>query len=211
MANARFDLRNEARRPLYAYVGVADRAVEIVRGGVTDVQKRLVGVQASVQDIDFEPAALRAQLVKEARARRAAFAKEAQARRNAIEARVRELRGRALELIGETEETYDGLVTRGEVLVGRIRRQQSTQAAATSARTTSAKAKTTRTQSGKAARSTAGTAKRTTKTAAKSTANAASSQSRRPRSSAKATSTAAKKTAANTAKATSDAAKKVGD
>ena len=52
MAKAKFDIKTEASRPLYAYVGVTDRAVEVVRDSVLDFQKRIA-------DIDFEPKALR--------------------------------------------------------------------------------------------------------------------------------------------------------
>ena len=54
MAKAKFDIKTEATRPIYAYVGVTDRAVEAVRESVSDVQNR-------VSDIDFEPKALRTQ------------------------------------------------------------------------------------------------------------------------------------------------------
>lgn len=193
MAKAKFDIKTEATRPIYAYVGVTDLAVEAVRDGVS-----------RVTDIDFEPKALRQQAVTLVNARVEALANTAQARRVAIEARVAELQDRA-------KDTYSDLVVRGETLVERIRKQESTQAAVKSGKITSAKAKTTRTQATKGASATAKTAKSTAKRAAKTTSNTAKAQSTRPKSSAKATGTTAKRTATKATKATADAAKKVGD
>ena len=193
MAKAKFDIKSEATRPIYAYVGVTDLAVERVRGSVT-----------RVADIDFKPKALGQQAVTLVSNRVEALADQAQARRAAIEARVTELQNRA-------NETYTQLVVRGETLVERIRKQESTQAAVKSAKTTSAKAKTTRTQAGKGANATAKTAKSSAKRAAKTTTNTAKKQSTRPKSAAKATVTTARKTGAAATKATSQAAKKVGD
>jgi len=193
MAKAKFDIKTEATRPIYAYVGVTDLAVERVRDSVS-----------RVTDIDFEPKALRQQAVTLVSTRVEAIANQAQARRAAIEARVTELQDRA-------KGTYTELVVRGETLVERIRKQESTQAAVRSGKTATAKAKTTRTQASKAASTTAGTAKSTAKRAAKTTSNTAKKQSTRPRSAAKATGTTAKRTATKATKATADAAKKVGD
>jgi hypothetical protein len=204
MAKAKFDIKSEATRPIYAYVGVTDLAVEAVRGSVTDVQKRFNEVQTRVSDFDFEPKALRQQAVTIVNARVESIANQAQARRAAIEARVAELQELA-------KDTYTDLVVRGETLVERIRKQESTQAAVKSGKTTSAKAKTTRTQAGKGASATAKTAKSSAQRAAKSTTTTAKKQSTRPKSSAKATATTAKKTGAAATKATSQAAKKVGD
>ncbi len=219
MAKAKFDIKTEATRPIYAGVGVTDLAVERVREYVTDMQKRLVEVQkdvrARVNDLDFEPEALRKQTVTFVNARVEAITKDAKARRAAIEARVEELQADAKEIptrfqhlfdgnVESINETYADLAKRGETLVDRIRRQQSTKKTVTSARTTSAKAKTTKTQATKA-----------TKTTAKKTAKKASTTARKtsaaPKSSAKATATAAKKTVADAAQATTDAAQKVGD
>ena len=193
MAKAKFDIKTEATRPIYAYVGVTDLAVETVRDSVS-----------RVTDIDFEPKALRQQAVTLVSNRVEALANQAQARRAAVEARVTELQNRA-------KGTYSDLVVRGETLVERIRKQESTQAAVRSGKTTTAKAKTVRTQATKAASTTAGTAKSSAKRAAKTTSNTAKKQSTRPRSAAKATGTTAKRTATRATKATADAAKKVGD
>jgi Mg-chelatase subunit ChlI len=229
MAQAKFDIRTEVTRPLFAYVGVTDRAVEAVRESVTDLQKRFVEVQKdvqtrvqsvskSVQDLDLEPKALRAQATTVVNGRVEALSKDAQARRAAIEARVAELQERLRNLLKQNEVTYDQLVVRGETLVERIRRQQSTQDAVSSAKTSSAKAKTTRTQATKATKSTAKTAERAAKStaktaerAAKSTTATARKSSTAPQSSAKATGTTAKRTAKSAGKATAQAAKKVGD
>lgn len=215
MAKAKFDIKTEATRPLYAGVGVTDLAVEAVREYVADVQKKFAAVQKDVQKLDLEPKALREQAVTVVNARVEALSKDAKARREAIEARVADLQAEAKTypakvqaLLDENLDTatalYGDLVKRGETLVERIRRQQSTKATVSSAKTTSAKAKTTRTQAGKATKS---TAKKTARTA-KSTA---ATKSTAPKSSAKATATAAKKTASSAAKATTDAASKVGN
>ena len=131
--------------------------------------------------------------------------KDAQARRRVIEQRVAELQSEVQTLptrlqklvdaqVATAGDTYADLVKRGESLVGRIRRQQSTQDAEAAAKTTVTKAKTTKTQATKAA-------KKTTAKARKSPA----------KSSAKATTTAAKKTATSATKAVTDAAEKIGD
>lgn len=210
------DLRTEATRTFYAGAGVVDLAVEAVREYVADVQKKLGELQkdahARLEDVQKsvkDPQALRGQVETVLASRIEALTDEAKARRTAIEKRVAELQGEALALptqvrkqLDETTATataaYADLAQRGEVLVGRIRNQESTKAATTAATTTSAKAKTTTTQARKTA------AKSTTavkKTAKKSPA---------PRS-AKATGTAAKKTTTAAAAATTEAAAKVGD
>lgn len=179
MARAKFDIRTEASRPIYAGVGVTDLAVGLVRDCVADVQKRLAGVQKDVQtrvsSVELQPKALRDQAV------------------TAVSARV-----------ATATETYADLAERGETLVERIRKQPSTTAAVSSARTTSAKAKTTRTQATQATKATA------TRTATKASTTAKKS-SGAPRSSAKATTTAAKRSASNAASAATDGAAKVGD
>ena len=208
MAQAKFDIKTEATRPLYAGVGVTDVAVALVREYVSDVQKRFAGVQKDVQTrvtgIDLQPKTLRDQAVTVVSARVDALSQEAKARRTAIEARVAELQADALKLPNLVNETYADLAKRGETLVERIRKQESTQQAKASATTTQAKAKTTKTQATKAAKTTAKkTAKKASTTAKKSSAA--------PKSSAKATATAAKKTATNAAQAATDGAAKVGD
>jgi hypothetical protein len=198
MAKAKFDIKSEATRGLYAGAGVADLAVETVREYVTEVQTRFAGVQKDVAGFDYSPQALRQQV----NARVEALSKDAKARRAAAEARVAELRKEATTLVSENADTatdaYGDLVKRGETLVARIRRQEATKATTRSAKTTTSKAKTTSTQAKKTAKKSTAAAK---KTAKKSPA----------KSSAKATATAAKSTASNAAKATTDGASKVGN
>jgi heparin binding hemagglutinin HbhA len=235
-------------KPVYAYVGVTDLAVEVVRDLVTETQTRIAGVQkdvtarvADVQKTAGDPKALRERATTVVSARVDALAKDAKARREAIESRVAELQAEAKAYPGKVQklvddnvsqatDTYAGLVKRGETLVGRVRRQQSTQATAASAKTTVAKAKTTTTQAKKAvdAETTAtkktATARKTAakkSTAKKSTSKTAASKSTaKSTTSAPATKSAAKKaparkapakattTAQSSAKATATAAKK---
>jgi cobalamin biosynthesis Mg chelatase CobN len=217
MAKTKLDLPTQlpesVSRPILAGVGVTDRVVEVVRDYVADMQKRTLALQKDVQktvsELDYQPQALREQATKVLTARVESFNADAQARRKAVEERVaalqidaRTLPTRLQKLVDEqvatAGDTFDELVKRGESLVGRIRRQQSTQATTASAKTTVAKAKTTKTQATKAAKASTASAK---KTAKKSPA----------RSSAKATGTAATKTASSAAKAVTDAAEKIGD
>lgn len=257
MARAAFDITTLPTTVL-AYVGVTDLAVEKLRDAAADVQKRVAagqkGVTARVADaqkdvtarvvdvqkLATEPQVLRDQALTVVSARVDALAKDAQARREAVEARVAELQayprrvqGLLRETVAGSAATYDDLVKRGETLVGRIRRQKSSQDTVASARTTVTKAKTTATQARGAAQAerTATTAARkaaakkapattrtgkksasTTPAAKKSTARkAATRKTATARSSANATATAARKTAANATKAVADAAEKVGD
>jgi hypothetical protein len=198
MAKAKFDIKTEATRGLYAGAGVADLAVATMRDAVAGAQTRFADVQKNVAGFDYSPQALR----KQVNARVEALSKDAKARRAAAEARVAELRKEATTRVNENADTatdaYGDLVKRGETLVSRIRRQEATKATTRSARTTSTKAKTTTTQAKKTAKKSSAAAKRTAK---KSPA----------KSSAKATGTAAKSTASNAAKATSAGASKVGN
>jgi hypothetical protein len=217
MANSRFDISTQLpvaiSRPIYAGVGVTDRIVEIVREAVADVQKRVHEAQQDVQKtvgaLDYQPRALREQATKAVSAGVDTLGKDAEARRRALEKSLGDLQSEAKNvpvrlqhLVGDqvatAGETYDELVRRGETLVGRIRRQQSTRETTASAQTTVAKARTTRTQATTAAKKSASTAQKTARTSP-------------AKSSAKATGTAAKKTATGAAKATTDAAAKVGD
>ncbi|CAA9344639.1 MAG: hypothetical protein AVDCRST_MAG34-1164 [uncultured Nocardioidaceae bacterium] len=229
MADTKFDIKGEVVRPLYAYVGVTDRAVEVVRDSVTEWQKRLAGVQKDVQarvaevqrsvtELELEPKALRGQATTIVNGRVEAISKDAQAGRAAVEARVAELQDRVRTLLKGSEATYDELVLRGETLVERIRRQESTQQATSAAETSASKARTTRTQATKSAKSTATTAQRSAKStaktaerAAKSTTAAARKDTRAPQSSAKATASTAKRAAKSATKAAGEGAKKVGD
>lgn len=220
MAKARFDIPTKlpagVTRPIYAGVGVTDRVVAVVREAVADVQKRAVAVQKDVQksvsDFDYQPQALREQASHAVTVGVEALGKDAQARRRSVEQRVAGLQTEAKGIPSKLQKlvddrvatagvTFDELVKRGETLVGRIRRQPSTTATTASAKTATAKAKTTRTQSADTAKTAEKSASRTTKKVAKSPA----------RSSAKATATAARQAASNAAQATTDAAQKVGD
>lgn len=214
MATTKFDLRTEAIKPVFAYVGVTDLAVEKVRVAVADVSKRVAVVQKT----------------------------DAKKIRAAIEARVNELQGEALAYPAKVQSLVDGNVTaattaysdlikRGESLVGRIRRQQSTKATVKAADTTVAKAKTTVTQAKEAAEASVDAADRTAatkvapqakskpaarkasakKSAATTARKKATKKTATAQSSAKATATAAKSTATNAVQAVADAAEKVGD
>ena len=165
MAKAKFDIKTEATRPLYAGVGVTDLAVEAVRElrrrraeALADVQKDV----AEVVDLDSSPRRCASRPSPSSTPASTRSAKDAKARRAAIEARVAELQAEAKaypakvqtlvdDNVATANDTYADLVKRGETLVGRIRRQESTKATVTSAKTTVAKAKTTATQAKKAA------------------------------------------------------------
>jgi prophage DNA circulation protein len=152
MAKAKFDIKIEATRPLYAGVGVADAAVEVVREYVADVQKkfaevqkdvqtRVADVQKSVTTLELEPKALREQAVTVVNARVDALSKDAKARRAAIEARVAELQTEAKALpakvqaavtenVATVTDAYGDLAQRGEALVAKLRKQETAKAAA---------------------------------------------------------------------------------
>ena len=210
MAKARFDipaqLPSSVARPIHAGIGVTDRMVAVLRVVLADMQKRAAEVQKDVQKtvsgIDYQPQALRQQATQAVTARVDALGKDARAGRRVVEKRLADVQAEAKGLpvrlqklvddqVATAGSTFDGLAKRGGTLVVRIRRQPST----------TAKAKTTRTQATKTATTAKKSATRTTKKAAKSPA----------RSSAKATATAAKKTASNATRATTDAAQKLGD
>jgi hypothetical protein len=167
----------DLKRVIDAGVGVTDLAVGTVREYAAVAQKRVAAAQETVQKsvVAFDPKATYA----------------------ALEERVVNLP--SVGLAGATD-AYADLVKRGQTLVGRIRRQSSTQEAVAAAETTVAKAKTTRTQATAAAKD---TQKAVKKTAAKKRSAA--------KSSAKATGTAAKKTVSAGSRALVDAAQKVGD
>ena len=218
MATAKFDilttdLKSQALKPVLAGVGVTDLAVEAVRDAVADVQKRV----AAVQKFD-------------ARAAVEARVAELQAEAKAYPAKVSTL---VDDNVTAANAAYSDLVKRGESLVGRIRRQESTTATVKSAKTTVAKARTTATQAKKAADANVDaadktaatkvapkprpTAKKATQKAAGKKASAttarksAAKKTATTQSSAKATATAAKKTASNAVQAVVDATEKVGD
>jgi heparin binding hemagglutinin HbhA len=202
MAKAKFDIKTvqteaqkSAQRAFHAGVGVTDLAVEVVRDYTAGAQKRIVSLQKSVSTI--EPKALRTQAAKDAKARRVAIEKlvaqlqaQLQSEAVAVPAKVQKAIDANVEA---ATDTYGDLVKRGESLVGRIRRQQSTKDTAAAAETTVTKAKTTKTQATKAAKKTTTAAKKSTTAAKKRTA------------------TSAKKTVSAGSRALTDAAAKVGD
>lgn len=197
---AKFDIKTEATKPLYAGVGVTDLAVELVRDYVTVAQKR-------VTSLDLEPKKLRTQITKDAKARRTAIEKrvsELQSDAKTLPAKVQAFVDDNISTVGDA---YGDLIGRGENLVTRIRKQESSKATASSAKTTAAKAKTTKTQASKATKATSSSAK----SSAKKATTTAKKKSAPAQSSAKATTTAASKTAASATQAVADAAQKVGD
>jgi hypothetical protein len=205
MAKA-FDIKQldkTAQRVFHAGVGVTDLAVEVVRDYAAEAQKRaqerLAALQQSV--ITFDPKTLRDQAAQDAKARRTAVEKrvaELRSEAGAVPSRVQQAIDTNVSTATKTAtETYGDLVKRGEVLVGRIRRQQSTQEVVAAAETTVAKARTTRTQATAARKTTA------KKTAAKKATAA--------KSSAKATRTSAKKTVSAGSRALADLRRGVGD
>jgi len=201
MTKTRFDIPQVptgVTRSIYAGVGATDRVVEVVREYVAGAQKRAQSrvddVQKSVSGLDYQPNALRDQATKVFTAQLETLSKDAQAGRKVFEERVATLQKLVDAQVAVAGDTYDGLVKRGETVVGRIMGQKSTQQAVESAETTVAKAKTTRTQA--------------TKTAKKSASNARKGPAT---SSAKATATSATKAAKSAAEATGDAAEKIGD
>jgi len=226
------DLAVEAVRDYLAEVSA--KAFDVQK----DVTTKVAGVQRNVAGIDYTPAALRSQAVTVVNARVEALTADAKTRRAAIEARVAELQAqfkaqfkaqlkdqlqaeakalpaRVQTLVNDNvatvNDTYADLAKRGELLVGRIRKQESTKATVKSAKTTVTKAKTTRTQATKAAESTATVAKTAAKKASTSASTAAKKSGSTAASSAKATATAAKKTASSAVEAVVDAAEKIGD
>lgn len=183
----------DATRPLYAVVGAGDLAVEYARNFTAEAQARF-------SKIELEPQALRDQAVTVVSTRIDELAEDAKGARTQVEAYLNET-------VTEVNETYGELAARGRNLVGRIRRQQATQDAKASAKTTTAKAKTAKTQTTKSAKSTGATAK----SAAKTTGDSAKKTAGTAKTSGKSATTAAKNTAQNTTKAASDAADKVGN
>jgi hypothetical protein len=168
--------RTKTPAPLYAVVGAGDLVVERLRTTAAAVD--LEYLKADLQDLKDRKVDWR-ELPEHA------------------QASAQQVLGQAL---GIAAGTYSDLVERGEQLVTRVRKQQSTQRTAAQARTTSAQAKGTATTAQKQAKSTGGTAKRTSKKATRATTTRA-----------KATTTSAKKTAASATQAAGDAAGKVGN
>jgi heparin binding hemagglutinin HbhA len=194
MAKATFDIKTiqtlqtqaqkRARKAFHAGVGATDLAVGAVRDYAAGTQKRVVEVRKSL--VDFEPRAFGTQAVKTVNGQVLA-----------VPARVQQVVDTNVNV---ATEAYADLVKRGQTLVGRIRRQKSTQDTVAAAETTVAKAKTTRTQATTAAKKSSAAAKK-----------ASASKRTAAKSSAKGTRTSAKKTVSSGSRALADAAKKVGD
>jgi hypothetical protein len=171
---------NEATKPLFAYVGASDLAVEALRA----LPARYVATTKELRG------SLTAQ-VKEL----PAAAKELRTLPTLVQNQVVALQDKALV-------RYTELAVRGEKLVASIRRQSATQQAAKAVKTTVAQAKGTTTTATKAAKATLSSAKGT-RTIAKNAAKATVS-------SAKGTRTSAVKAAKATVVAVEDGANKVG-
>lgn len=153
-------------------VNVARQYLSDVQSRVTEVQKKLEKLDLEPKHLNAKAQsavttrvdAVTKTVTKDAKARQAALeaklaelqteAKKAQAR---FEAQLAELQGDAKSLpakaqafvadtLAEVAETYAELVKRGEVLVARIRTQETTKEAEKAAATTSAKARATVTQ-----------------------------------------------------------------
>lgn len=125
---------------------------------------------------------------------------------------------RVLEAAGKAEDAYSGLSTRGRVLVGRLRRQRSTQETASHARTAATRSRAAvstarRTGDETAAVAGQGVAGTTaaTRSAARRTASTARKGATASRGRATSAGSAARRGAGSARTATADAAEKVGD
>ena len=123
-------LKTEARKPLYAYAGVIDLAVEKTRE--LPAKATTVVPKAQVLVAEFPTKALG----------------QAKELRTQLESRTTTL---TLKTLG----VYGGLVNRGEKLVGSIRRQQATQEAVTQVKSAKSRTKAAATSASKAAKATA--------------------------------------------------------
>ncbi|MDQ1603084.1 MAG: hypothetical protein QOE01_929 [Actinomycetota bacterium] len=106
------------------------------------------------------------------------------------------------DVVGKADEVYGELLTRGRTVVGRIRRQKSTQDLKKQAGTTVRRTK--------AAATTAKTGAGETRSSARGTATTAKKRAATTKKAAKSATTSARKTAGTATKATGDAAGKVG-
>jgi heparin binding hemagglutinin HbhA len=206
---ARNTNRNQNLTPVYAVIGAGDLAVEKIRELGTDVQER--SAKFDLTKINLEPKQLQADI-------------EAAAKHRADEVRAAQLKAQQRaedvfnEVVATATTTYDSLAGRGKKLVDRIRRQQSTQAAKSSASTTKSQGKAATTTAKQNASSTSSTAKRgasntasTAKRNASTTSSAAKKGASQTQSRAKGANTSARKTAQNAGTAAAQGAKKVGD
>ncbi|ADB30104.1 hypothetical protein Kfla_0999 [Kribbella flavida DSM 17836] len=169
--------------PLYVIAGAGDLAVEKFRAVSEDVSTRFA---------QLDQKALQSTLQTELTKRQAELSKRLEAlavEARTVPAKLRELPAVAqaglTTVLGQAEETYEDLASRGEEIVARIRSQKATEDLVAQAETTVSKAKATRT-----------TTKKTADSASRNV---------------KATATSARKTAKSASKAATDAAAKVGD
>lgn len=142
----KFDVKNieipeAAAKPVYAYVGATDLAVEKVREVVTEVQGKVTAkvtevrndVTGKYNDVQkvvkgFEPKDLQSKAVDTAKTRRA----QAEQRFNALQADAKELpakvqadvKARVDQNVATVVSTYGDLAKRGEAVVTRIRGEQ---------------------------------------------------------------------------------------
>jgi hypothetical protein len=183
----------KAPTPVLAVIGVGDLAVEKIREVSSDFQTRSskINLEPKQLQADFEAAAKHR--VDDVRAAQ----NKAQQRAEAV----------FNEVVAQATTTYDSLAGRGQKLVNRIMRQQSTQQVKRAASTTKSQAKAATTTAKKGASSTGSSAKKSA-SQTRSTAKKSASQTQ---SRAKAAGTSARKTAESAGTATSQAAQKVGD
>jgi hypothetical protein len=141
------------------------------------------------------------------------IARTAQTRLAQVDVKPRAIAGtveaKVSETVDDLNKQYVDLAARGRSLVGRIRRQKSTQDLKAASSNTTSRAKATRTRAAKTADE-ANTSAKTATTAAKRSAKATGASAKSTKSSAKATGTSAKKTATAAKRATQDAAAKTG-
>ena len=193
-------------KPFYVVAGAGDLAVKTVR----QVPARLSTMRIERKDLQTAVATVQAET----------SARPAKAQTVAVEA--------AVGAADRADAVYSELLTRGRKVVGRIRRQRSTQdlkrdaattvrrtrAASTTAKKgagdTASAAKGTRTTARKAAASGTRSASTATRSSAKRTTTTARKRATSTRTATKSAATSARKTASSAAKATSDGAAKVG-
>jgi hypothetical protein len=171
-------------KPFYVAAGVTDAAVATLR----EVPAKLSTVKVERRDLEKAVATLQDEVV--------ALPSRAQATAAGI----------AGEVTGRVDDVYGDMLARGRKVVGRIRRQKSTQDLKKEATTTVRRTKATATTAKKSASATGTAAKRATKrTSTTARKNAAAT-----RSAAKGATTSARKTTKSAAQATTAGAAKVG-
>jgi hypothetical protein len=171
-------------KPFYVAAGVTDVAVKTIR----EVPGKLSSVKVERRDVEKAVANLQVQAVS----------LPVRAQATAV--------GVAGEVTGRVDAVYGDLLTRGRKVVGRIRRQQSTQDLKREATTTVRRTKATSTSAKKSAAATGATAKKATKR----TSTTAKKRATTTRSTAKGAATSARKTAKTAGTATKAGAAKVG-